>query len=106
MTCDDTTSICPGTEVTLCTCSIPGVALVWKLSGEDKITFGALDGVGANKSEGAYTVTITNDTGDRVSVLTYTATTTLMDANIECQDLNSVDPPPTNTVTVTFAGKE
>ena len=51
------------------------------------------DGVGANESEGAYTATITDDTGGRVSVLTYTATTTLMDANIECQDTVGTNPP-------------
>ena len=100
MACDDTTGVCPGTEVTLCTCSISSVALSWTLPGVGQI---AGDGVGANRSVGAYTATITNDTGSRVSVLTYTATTTLMDANIECADLSGTNPPPT-TVTVTLAG--
>ena len=101
MACDDTTGVCPGTEVTLCTCSIPSVALSWTLPGGDQITFGIDDGVGANRSVGAYTAIITDDTGGRVSVLTYTATTTLMDGNIECEDLVGTNPPPT-TVTVTL----
>ena len=103
MTCSNITGVCPGTEVTLCTCSISSVALSWTLPGRRQIAFGIDDGVGANKSVGAYTAIITDDTGDRESVLTYTATTTLMDANIECQDLVGTSPPPT-TVTVTLAG--
>ena len=82
--------------------SISSIALSWTLPG-GQIAFDNDDGVGANKSEGAYTATITDDTGGRVSVLTYTATTTLMDANIECQDTVGTNPPPT-TVTVTLAG--
>ena len=92
-----------GTEVTLCTCSISSVALSWTLPGGGQITFDNDDGVGANKSSGLYTAIITDDTEGRVSELTYTATTTLMDGSIECQDIVASDPPPT-TVTVTLAG--
>ena len=105
LTCDNTTSACPGTEVTLCTCSITGVALSWTVPGAGQLSFDDQDGVGAEKSEGAYTAVITDETGDRVSVLTYNATATLMNGDIECNDLAGPDPPPT-TVTVTFAGKE
>ena len=105
MTCDDTTGVCPGTEVTLCTCSIPSIGLTWTLlgGGLGQITFDNDDNVGTVKILGPYTAIITDDTGGRVSVLTYTATTTLIDANIECQDIVGSDPPPTN-VTVTLAG--
>ena len=110
LTCSNTTAnVCPNTEVTLCTCITTSQAVSWKLpaaGGERQLTFGVQDGVGANISVGAYTVVITNDTGGRESVLKYTASKTLMDANIECADLLSVDPPVTDTVTVTFAGKE
>ena len=102
MTCDDTTGVCHGTEVALCTCSIPSVALSWTLPG-GQITFDNSDNIGTEKSSGLYTAIITDDTGGRVSVLTYTATTTLMDANIQCQDIVGSDPSPT-TVTATLAG--
>ena len=111
MTCSITTaSVCPNAEVTLCTCTTTSPAQSWTVPGVGEppwqLPFGAREGVGAERAGGGYTATITDDTGDRVSVLTYTATTTLMDANIECEDLASVDPPVTDTVTVTFAGKE
>ena len=102
MTCRNIAGVCPGTEVTLCICSISSVGLLWILPGR-QILFDNNDNVGAEKSSGAYTATINDDTEGRVSVLTYTATTTLMGANIQCQDTVGTNPPPT-TVTVTLAG--
>ena len=110
LTCSNTTaSACPNTEVTLCTCITTSLIQSWTLPGGEQITLGAADGVGDERTDtddGSYTVTITDDTGGRESVLTYTATTTLMDVSIVCADLASVDPAVTDTVTVTFAGKE
>ena len=107
LTCSNATaSACPGTEVTLCTCITTSPAQSWTVPG-DQLSFAGQDGVDDERTsnDGAFTATITDDIGARVSVLTYTATTTLMDANIECQDLLGSDPV-TDTVTVTFAGKE
>ena len=36
MTCDDTTDVCPGTELT-CTCSVESDGLIWRLPASETI---------------------------------------------------------------------
>ena len=88
LTCDDTTDVCPGTELT-CTCSVSNTELVWKLPGSETITFDEKAGVGSNETtiNGIFAI-ITDNTGSggKKSMLIYTATESLVnDSNtIEC----------------------
>ena len=102
MTCDNTTDICPGTELT-CNCSVldsPG--LVWRLPRSVTITFDDKAGVGSNETNGIFvavvtnntvvvtnnTAVVTNYTGVLESMLIYTASATesLVDGTIECKE--------------------
>ena len=92
---DDTTDVCPGTEVT-CTCSVESDGLIWKLPLGPIITFDYKDGVGKtiNETNGVFvavltnnTVIATNNTGRILeSMLIYTATKSLVDATVECKE--------------------
>ena len=91
MTCDNTTDVCPGTELT-CTCSVnsTNAGLIWRLPGSETIGFDDKEGVaiGSNKTttNGIFlAVIITNNTGVLESMLIYTATESLVDGTIECE---------------------
>ena len=106
LTCDDTTDICPGTEL-ICTCTVPDVALFWYLPGSVQIAFTGKDGVGSNEIgvNGIFFVIVTKDTGGKESVLKYNATESLVNEIIKCA--NGIDHSySTATITVTFAGIE
>ena len=106
MTCGNITGVCPGTEVTLCTCSITGPALQWNLPGES-ITFTGEDIVGTNRTAippGVFVATLTSITGGRESVLRYIATEPLVNGDIMCQDVVTPSNSPEDVVsTVTLA---
>ena len=104
MTCDDTTDVCPGTELT-CNCSVSSPVLIWNLPGPVTITFGGGDGVGSNETtiNGVFFAVVTDNTGGKESMLKYNATESLMSSNIECEDPLSGNAN-TTTITVTFAG--
>ena len=104
LTRDDTTDVCPGTELT-CTCSVPSPILVWNLPGSVTIVFGVSDSVGSNRTgtNGVFFAVVTVNTGGKESMLKYNATESLMSSNIECEDPVSGNAN-TTTITVTFAG--
>ena len=103
MTCSNITGVCPGTEVTLCTCSITGPVLIWNLPGES-ITFTGEDTVGTNRTAGVFVATLTNITGGRESVLRYIATEPLVNGDIMCRDVVFPSNSPEDVVsTVTLA---
>ena len=104
MTCDDTTDVCPGTELT-CNCSVPSPVLTWNLPGSVTISFTGGDGVGSNETGaiGVFFAVVTDNTGGKESMLKYNATEPLMSSNIECEDGLSGNTN-TTTITVTFAG--
>ena len=103
MTCDDTTDVCPGTELT-CTCSVSGSVLVWRLPGPVTIVFTGADDVGSNQTgiNGVFFAVVTDNTGRKETMLKYNATESLMSSNIECEDGSGNAN--TTTITVTFAG--
>ena len=87
LTCDDTTGVCPGTELT-CTCSIYSPIMVWALPGSESIVFSNSDAVGSIIANGIFVAVVTNNTGGVLeSVLIYTATESLVNATIECQSV-------------------
>ena len=88
LTCDDTTGVCPGTELT-CTCSVDSPGLAWRLPGPETITFDDKAGVGSNKTttNGTFVAVFTNNTGGVLeSMLIYTATESLVDGTIVCEE--------------------
>ena len=115
MTCNDTTDVCPGTELT-CICSVSSSGLAWRLPGSEFKTLtlafddkeGALVGSCKKKSttDSTFVAVITNNTGGVLeSILIYTATESLANGTIECKEegnsqLRSV----TAVITDTFAG--
>ena len=44
LTCDDTTDVCPGTELT-CTCSVSNDALIWILPGSETLSIDEKRGI-------------------------------------------------------------
>ena len=103
LTCDDTTTACPGTELT-CTV-VHSVALVWDLpGGSGDIVFVRNQGVNATVTAGIFTAEIAElpSGGGIVSVLKHNATQALVNSDIVCND-GSIN---TNTSTITgFASK-
>ena len=86
LTCDNTTGVCPGTELT-CTCSVPTAGVTWRLPGSVNITLD--DKVGSNNTttNGIFFAAITNNTGGVLeSILIYTATELLVNGTIECEE--------------------
>ena len=81
LTCDDTTDVCPGTELT-CTCSVDSIGLVWDLE------ILLCQCVNATNTAGIFTAMITElpAGGGIVSVLRYNATQTLVNSDIVCND--------------------
>ena len=106
MTCDSTTDVCPGTELT-CTCSVPSVGLTWRLPGSETIQLDDKAVVGSNKTttDGIFAV-VTNNTGGGIeSMLIYTATESLVNGTIVCAEEGTEEPASaTYTIPHTFAG--
>ena len=107
LTCDDTTDVCPGTELT-CTCSVSNIndKLTWTLPGSQNIiAFDYKEGVGFNKTtdNGIFFAVITNNTGVLESMLIYTANESLVNATIECSGYAGAGAVST-MITVTLAG--
>ena len=105
MTCDNTTDVCPGTELT-CTCSVSNDGLIWTLPGSEIIALDDKVGSNGTTTNGTFFAVIANNTGGVLeSMLIYTATESLVDVTIECEEqgndqLWSVSA----TITDTFAG--
>ena len=102
LTCAD---ICPGTELT-CTCSVPSDELKWVLhvpgsAIPEEIIFDNTDGVGSTitATNGMFAVVTDNTGGRKESMLTYTATESLVNGTIECAGSVSQ-----RSVSITFAG--
>ena len=88
MTCDNTTDVCPGTELT-CNCSVESDKLAWRLPGSEAIAFDDKAGVGSNETttNGIFVAVVTNNTGGVLeSMLIYTATESLVNGTIECEE--------------------
>ena len=103
LTCDDTTDVCSGTELT-CTCSVPSPTLIWRLPGPVYINFSVIDHVGSNVTDtnGAFVAIFTAYTGtDLVSLLKYTASDESMNEVIQCEDILRGD---NDTILITIAG--
>ena len=109
MTCDNTTDVCPGTELT-CNCSTNisnNTGLIWALPGSKTITFDIKDGVGMRKNSTTtndiiFFAVVTNNTGGIMeSMLIYTATESLVDDTIKCSGHVGAM---STTITVTLAG--
>ena len=76
MTCDSTTGVCPGTELT-CTCTTPAPVLTWILPGSVTIEFPGSDGVGSSETgpNGTFFAIVTYVSSEKKeSMLRYTAT--------------------------------
>ena len=104
LTCDDTTSACPGTELT-CTCSVDTNGILWRLPrGGGDIVFARDSGVGVTKTGGIFHAKITDISPKRiVSLLKYNATQILVNTVILCNDGSRYA---INTSTITgFASK-
>ena len=104
MTCDNTTDVCPGTELT-CTCSVSNDALIWTLPGSGEISIDEKGTFSSNvTTDGIFSAVLTNNTGGILeSVLIYTATESLVNTTIECSGNVGVGAMST-TITVTLAG--
>ena len=111
LTCDDTTDVCPGTELT-CTCNVSNDGLIWTLPGSGVIS---IDDKGEFSSDantyGIFVAVLTNNTvaaingtgGFLESMLIYTANESLVDATINCSG-NAGAGAMSTTITVTLAG--
>ena len=106
LTCDDTTDVCPSTEVT-CTCSVPTAGVIWRVSGSETIPLDdKVDSEGTTDNGIFFAFITNNNTGGVLeSMLIYTATESLVNDTIECEEqgtdrLQSVSA----TITDTFAG--
>ena len=109
MTCDNTTDVCPGTELT-CTCSVSNDALIWTLPGSGVISIDDKGEFSGNVTTSGIFVavltnnTVVNDTGGFLeSMLIYTATESLVNDTIECSG-NAGAGAMSTTITVTIAG--
>ena len=103
MTCDNTTDVCPGTELT-CTCSVNSTGLIWTLPGLETIALDDKVGSNSTTTNGMFVAALTNNTGGILeSMLIYTATEPLVNATIECSG-NKGTGAMSTTITVTLAG--
>ena len=107
LTCDDddddydTTDVCPGTELT-CNCSVSTAGVIWKLPGSETIALDNKVGSKGNIS-GIFVAVVTKNTGGVLeSMLTYTATESLVNPTIKCEEIRSVSA--SATITYIFAG--
>ena len=104
LTCDNTTDVCPGTELT-CTCSVSSAGLIWRLPGS--VTIALDDKVGSNDTTTNgifFAVIIANNTGGVLeSMLIYTANESLVNVTIMCSG-NAGARTVSTTITVTLAG--
>ena len=108
LTCDNTTGVCPGTEVT-CTCSLNStMGLTWTLPpavpGSETIPLDSK--VGSKGTNGIFCAVITNNnTGVLESMLIYNATESLVNDNIKCEGVvGQGGIVMSTTITVTLAG--
>ena len=87
MTCDNTTSVCPGTELTCCTCSVHSPGLTWTLPGSATIRLDDKFVGSNNATDGIFFAVVTNNIGGVLeSMLIYTATESLVNATIKCEE--------------------
>ena len=108
LTCDNTTDVCPGTELT-CTCSVDSPGLVWILPGSEKLSSDDKGKFTVNvTTDGTFVAVVTNNTGGVLeSMLIYTATESLVNGTIECKEEGISNAESASvTITDTFAGKE
>ena len=105
MTCDNTTDVCPGTELT-CNCSIDSPGLVWNLPGSETIPLDDKVGSEGTTASGIFFAVITNNKTGGVleSMLIYTATVSLVNATIECKELGVMGRSVSATIIYIFAG--
>ena len=107
--CDNTTDVCPGTELT-CTCSVNSTsgntALIWTLPGSETIALDDKVGSNSTTTNGIFFAFITDNTGGVLeSVLIYTANESLVNVTIECSDIDNAGAGTVSTmITVTLAG--
>ena len=86
MTCDNTTNVCPGTELT-CNCSVNSTGVIWRLPGSATIALDDKVGTNDTTTNGIFVAIVTNNTGGVLeSMLIYTATESLVDGTIECEE--------------------
>ena len=112
LTCDDTTDVCPSTELT-CTCSvINNTGLIWTLPGSGVISIDDKGEFSSNvNTNGIFVAVLTNNTvvalnntgGILESMLIYTANESLVNATIVCSGNGGAGAMST-TITVTLAG--
>ena len=104
LTCDNTTDVCPGTELT-CTCSVSNDGLIWRLPGSGEILIDDKGEFSSNVTTyGIFIAVVTNNTGGVLeSMLIYTATESLVNAIITCSGAVRAGAMST-MITVTFAG--
>ena len=108
MTCDDTTDVCPGTELT-CTCSVNStsgnIALIWTLPGSVNIALDDKVSSNSTTTNGMFFAVVTNNTGVVLkSMLIYTANESLVNGTIECKEPAMGQPNASVTINDTFAG--
>ena len=104
LTCDDTTDVCPGTELT-CTCSVSSTGLIWTLPGSGEIAIDDKGEFSGNvNTNGIFLAVLTNNTGGILeSMLIYNATESLVNVTIMCSG-NAGAEAMSTTITVTLAG--
>ena len=109
MTCDNTTDVCPGTELT-CNCSVSNDALIWRLPGSGVISIDTKGEFSSNvNTNGIFVAVLTNNTvvatNNTVleSMLIYTATESLVNDTIMCSG-NAGAGAMSTMITVTIAG--
>ena len=89
LTCDDTTSACPGTELT-CICSVDTVGLLWHLPrGGGDIPLTCSLGIGYTNTAGIFTAEIIDTPPEGIVpllIIRYNATQILVNKDIVCSD--------------------
>ena len=105
MTCDNTTDVCPGTELT-CTCGVNSTGLIWTLPGLETMALDDKVGSNSTTTNGTFFAVVTNNTGVVLeSMLIYTATESLVKGSIVCEGQGLVQPRSASiTINDTFAG--
>ena len=103
LTCDNTTDVCPGTELT-CTCNVSNDELIWTLPGSGEISFDEKGQLSMRYSSVFVAVLINNNTGGILeSMLIYTANESLVNVTIACSGKAGAGTVST-MITVTLAG--
>ena len=92
LTCDNTTDVCPGTELT-CICSVYSTnsGVMWTLPGSETILLDEKVGSNGTTTDGTFFAANTNKTGGVLeSILIYTVTESLVNGTIECLRLGGI----------------